>query len=370
MGLITKQPGSMWAKGKVEPFLEASAVNNPAKVREAVGLLFPALPEDLRGDYGAIAHHLMKPGSVAYDDAIEAAAGQAQTALAAERGKPNTSVSHLLTRLMRGFGFADIRGVYFVGDAGAAFERVVRNKTLFVDGISWGHGEFTHTIQWLYLCHAKATNALVTNKSIAELYAESVKFTSPFTFLAEQGGGPVEREATVWDFCVDCFLPGKVSYPPNLVENRFSITGRAPAWVQAQLLGGTLQHTVIGHLLQERYERLQFGGKPMSESLPDHPDELAAFYKDRAMGKMRTKPRVYVPGTKVLIPDPTVGKFNTASGQLGQKPAVQASGTGRLLTSDDLGVIEGKAKGYAVHGKAPADPLDKAWLEVTFPEPS
>ena len=54
--------------------------------------------------------------------------------------------------MMRKFEFSDVPGVYVVGETPATHSRVVRNKILFVDGISWIHGEFYPTRSSGFTC--------------------------------------------------------------------------------------------------------------------------------------------------------------------------------------------------------------------------
>ncbi len=367
MPLITAGKG--WSKAKIEAFDEVKNLNDEGKVKEALELLFPELKEPYLTDFTKVAFFLMNPGNLCCNDKIQTEAKSCQQALNTERGNSKVSISRLLRRMMRKFEFSDVPGVYMVGDAGDAFARVVRNKILFVDGISWVHGEFTHTIQWLYVCYAKEGGEIVTTEKVADLYSKSVDYLSPYTFKAEQGGKAIERNATVWDFCVDCFLPLGVSFEPNLVENRFSRSGRSPAWVQKELLSGSLQDTVFGKILGNRYKRLTINGQSMEEYLPTHKDELNQFYINRAKAKMATKPRVFVPGTKTLVPDPTGGNMNSTTGKLSNRDSILSTPTGKLFKEGELATMELNAQKFA-QGKYTGndEDLDGLWLKVKIPK--
>src|SRR5208282_511473 len=110
MPLITAGKG--WSKAKIEAFDEVKNLNDEGKVKEALELLFPDLKEPYLTDFTKVAFFLMNPGNLCYNDKIQTEAKSCQQALNAERGDNKVSISRLLRRMMRKFGFSDVPGVY------------------------------------------------------------------------------------------------------------------------------------------------------------------------------------------------------------------------------------------------------------------
>ncbi len=126
------------------------------------------------------------------------------------------SVSKVLKRCFVELGVTGLRTdlpcAVFSNAQSQAFIEVVKRGILFVDGVNAGHGEFTHTIQWLLIASAKSLPAqgalsnFSCQKDVGWLYTNSVSIVSDMPFLFEGGGTAKVDRKTMWDFVLDCFL--------------------------------------------------------------------------------------------------------------------------------------------------------------------
>jgi hypothetical protein len=354
------------------------------RIREALIHLFPAFAKEHERtyleDYARIVRYLMDRKRFCSIPLLEAACKTAGKELMTEytaAGRTKTpkdvSVSKLLRKVMSRLGFSDVAGVYFVGDAGDAFGRAVGNKMLFVDGISFVHGEFTHTIQWLYvhyhfasLKEAGASPEMLLTTPVADLYQRSITYRSDALQAAEAGGNPVSKTATVWDFCVDCFknVKGGVNNACDLVATRFSDGFRSPANLQEALLTGELRATVLGELLTARYARLRFQGQSLRDRAAEKSSVLQDFYTARAAEQMQRpnpKAKVIFPGAPgAIVPDPLPpGPATPASpAQLDR----MAQSVGNLFTPQEVAALNQQLQKAGQKGP-PAAPLKDNDLE-------
>lgn len=335
--------------------------------QKALQSLFPKLEGTLLQDYARISAFLMRPGTILLelDDFVQPAVDKIAAA------HTNVSVSKVLRELLTPCGFAPMGGVYFVGDAGSCFDRVVEGKMLFVDGLSFVHGEFSHSIQWLILLYATNAGKLVITTNLSDLYQNSVRWKSEAKLEAEQGGQSKPKNPTVWDFCVDCFVPRNGQHC-NLLTSLFSDSARAPAWVQKQLTEGDARWSVLGQLLTARDGRRQIlpalrGATTLGELRTifekgdAKPDDLAEYYRQRALANMVPKPRVVFPNAPgALVPDPLHAHWGGV-----KKHVIEAAKQGSIVFDEkeieDLYSKANKAKGLKGKSK---DPFEKAWLDL------
>lgn len=123
------------------------------------------------------------------------------------------SVSKLLKTCFRKLGVTklnlDAPSAVFSDAASQFFMPVVRKGCLFVDGVTTGHGEFTHSIQWLILTCARSLNLAPMVNDIGDLYRQAVDIESALGLAFEKAGTPEVGPKTAWDFVLDCFLPTK-----------------------------------------------------------------------------------------------------------------------------------------------------------------
>jgi hypothetical protein len=361
-------------KADVHEFDEQVVAGRDAKARvdacrRALRILFtkPALPAALLEDYAAIAAFLMGP-DIAYElFDLDTIVNPAATAVAAAGGA-NTSVSKVLRQLLVPAGFANIGGVYFVGDAGAAFARVVTGKMLFVDGLSFVHGEFSHSIQWLLIHHAHSKGTLELTTPVADLYRHSVEYVSVYELAAEKGGGVIPKQIAVWDFCVDCFVPRSGEQQCNLLKSVFSDTARSPAWIQRQLTRGAARETTLGRLLAERDARRMVGPRTLTDVRADAlapgtnvgPDDLAPIYRDRARATMAHRPRVAFPNEPgALVPDPLFAHRGEPKHQ-----AIKAAAAEGVFNEQEVKALYDRGQKAKQHLKKATDPLEREWLQL------
>lgn len=124
---------------------------------------------------------------------------------------PRVSVSKVLKRCVQLLGIRNIHTdmpcAVFSDAQSGAFLDMVKQGFMFVDGVTAGHGEFTHTIQWLMIAAAKNRNLIQVVADVGTLYREAVTFTTVGDMIFEAGGTRKQLPKSMWDVVVDCFLP-------------------------------------------------------------------------------------------------------------------------------------------------------------------
>lgn len=138
---------------------------------------------------------------------------------------PRVSVSKILKRCV---SLLQIRNIHtdmpcavFSDAQSGAFLDMVKQGFMFVDGVTAGHGEFTHTIQWLMIAAAKNRGLIQVVADVGTLYREAVTYATAGDMIYEAGGVRKQMPKMMWDVVVDCFLPTVDEKPLQLsVKNK------------------------------------------------------------------------------------------------------------------------------------------------------
>jgi hypothetical protein len=169
------------------------------------------------------------------------------------------SVSKVLKHCFKELGVTglktDLPCAVFPNAQSQSFFDVARTGVLFVDGVNAGHGEFTHTIQWLILASARCLSGLkcldsfMCKNDIGTLYMEATKESGKsVSNLFFEGAGQLKFEPKyVWDFVLDCFLlTDKQRTENNMLDGKctkelgvslFADNMRSPRFLQYALFG-------------------------------------------------------------------------------------------------------------------------------------
>jgi hypothetical protein len=213
--------------------------------------------------------------------------------------KPKVSVSKLLRGCFRDFNVTglllDMPAAIFSDAASQSFVPLVKKGCLFVDGVTAGHGEFTHTIQWLLIAAAKSANQIQLTNDVGELYSKAVGIETAVNLLFEKPGVAIPFDKkTMWDLVVDCFLttatqeeqgetniipspkPKKMIDHYEFSASLFVRNFRAPRMLQYALFGG----------LPKSEARFSHAAKFLfAVDLPKHAPLLCALLQNRHRNK-------------------------------------------------------------------------------------
>jgi len=175
--------------------------------------------------------------------------------------KPRGSVSKLLRACFREYAVTglmlDMPSAIFSDANSKGFVPFVKKGCLFVDGVTAGHGEFTHTIQWLLIAAAKNASLITLTNDVGDLYAKAVGIDTDVSMLFEKPGPNIPFGAkTMWDLVVDCFLTidtqekqgatniAPANKPKTMIDHYefttslFARNFRSPRMLQYALFGG------------------------------------------------------------------------------------------------------------------------------------
>jgi hypothetical protein len=118
---------------------------------------------------------------------------------------PNRFSQAIINYASKRFGFAAQGNVVFIGPLGGPeFLGYVRDGVLWKDTFAPGHGEFSHSLQWL-----AAGVALNLDARIVELYKKAGNIFSNRKMYSRDGntGVLVHAVQPLWAWMVDCFPP-------------------------------------------------------------------------------------------------------------------------------------------------------------------
>jgi hypothetical protein len=117
--------------------------------------------------------------------------------VAVELGCPNRLTRSILGHAQK-FGFSVAEHVVFMGKVeGKKFLQTIRDGVLWKDSFSRGHGEFSHSYQWL-----AAGQALNWGMDTARLYKGAARWSKvPLSFMGDDG--PEKKKVPLWLWLVD-----------------------------------------------------------------------------------------------------------------------------------------------------------------------
>lgn len=166
-----------------------------------------------------------------------------------------TSVFHKLFGEYGSPEFPKCHNVVLVGSSGDVFGGIISNGMLFKDGTGPGHGEHSHTIQWLVMAKARSQKLLETKQNMYTLYCASAgpgTLGSKKLLWFDDKGQYVEMGGTTyWNFLVDCFsIPSQGNYKESGSDNILSSSYRSPGFLSKRLREGQ------GYLSKYLHKRL------------------------------------------------------------------------------------------------------------------
>ncbi len=114
--------------------------------------------------------------------------------------RPNRFTRSIINLANKKFGFLMQDNVVFAGPLdGRSFGERVRGKILWKDSFALGHGEFSHSYQWL-----AAGFALGWNEATADVYANTAGRMSVSPIFVKDNDGIAYRRSPMWEWLVDC----------------------------------------------------------------------------------------------------------------------------------------------------------------------
>lgn len=138
--------------------------------------------------------------------------------------RPNRYSRSIINLANNRFGFMTQDNVVFAGPlGGAAFGQRVRNKVLWKDSFALGHGEFSHSYQWL-----TAGLALNWGSETAQHYANVAGRMSRIPLFTKDNDGMSYRRSPLWEYLVDC------TKRQNWFDNEGRLKAAVNAWSQKQ----------------------------------------------------------------------------------------------------------------------------------------
>ena len=138
--------------------------------------------------------------------------------------RPNRYSRSIINLANSRFGFTTQDNVVFAGPlGGAAFGERVRNKVLWKDSFALGHGEFSHSYQWL-------TAGLVLNWGVetGQHYANVAGRMSRIPLFTKDSDGMTYRRSPLWEYLVDC------TKRQGWFDNEGRLTAAVNAWSKKQ----------------------------------------------------------------------------------------------------------------------------------------
>lgn len=154
--------------------------------------------------------------------------------------RPNRFTRSIVNLANKKFGFMVQDNVVFAGPLGGqAFGAHVRGKVLWKDSFALGHGEFSHSYQWL-----TAGFALGWNEATAAIYASTAGRMSRIPLFCKDNSGIAYRRSPLWEWLVDCTLhqnwfdgaPGHAKAVQAWVERRPPTEPVLSAQAQGELI--------------------------------------------------------------------------------------------------------------------------------------
>lgn len=138
--------------------------------------------------------------------------------------RPNRYSRSIINLANRELGFATQDNVVFAGPlGGAAFGRRVRDKVLWKDSFALGHGEFSHSYQWL-----TAGLAFNWGSATGQHYANVAGKMSRIPLFTKDNDGIAYRRSPLWEFLVDC------TRWQSWFDTPLGLTNAVNAWAQKQ----------------------------------------------------------------------------------------------------------------------------------------
>jgi hypothetical protein len=114
--------------------------------------------------------------------------------------RTNRYTRSIINLANREMGFATQDNVVFAGPlGGAAFGKRVRAKVLWKDSFALGHGEFSHSYQWLV-----AGLAFNWGPATGQHYANVAGRMSKVPLFTKDNEGIAYRRSPLWEYLVDC----------------------------------------------------------------------------------------------------------------------------------------------------------------------
>jgi|GEM_PF-3823336 hypothetical protein len=138
--------------------------------------------------------------------------------------RPNRYSRSIINLANGAFGFMTQDNVVFAGPlGGAAFGQRVRSKVLWKDSFALGHGEFSHSYQWL-------TAGLVLNWGVetGQHYANVAGRMSRIPLFTKDSDGMTYRRSPLWEYLVDC------TKRQGWFDNEGRLKAAVNAWSQKQ----------------------------------------------------------------------------------------------------------------------------------------
>ncbi|MGC1547491.1 MAG: hypothetical protein WA777_03100 [Rhodanobacter sp.] len=138
--------------------------------------------------------------------------------------RPNRYSRSIINLANTQFGFLTQDNVVFAGPlSGSAFGKRVRNKVLWKDSFALGHGEFSHSYQWL-----TAGLAFNWGPQTGQHYANVAGRMSRVPVFAKDNDGMSYRRSPLWEYLVDCTRWQK------WFDNEGGLIGAVNNWAQKQ----------------------------------------------------------------------------------------------------------------------------------------
>lgn len=154
-----------------------------------------------------------------------------------------------------GATFPRVQNVVLVGSSASVFGTIVSHGIHFKDATGPGHGEYSHTVQWLVIARAVSDKQLTLEKTVAEIYRESAGGLQALGKGKLIGQNAEPQVYAYWNLLVDCFRADDLNLEESALENLVSSTYRSPGYLTLSLRGGPLKQTFLAQHLGARYAR-------------------------------------------------------------------------------------------------------------------
>jgi len=168
-------------------------------------------------------------------------------------GTHNRFSRAILSYAQKTYGFSAQNNVVFTGNVGTeAFKSYVLSGVLWKDSLSSGHGEYTHSLQWL----AAAEQLPSVTGKVKAMYAETMKQKS--TAKINKAAATTFKDTVyLWEWLVDCFPQSRDTSiaAAKSQEGIFSDLARSPFGATQQIIMRNGGELFIADLLYGRYLR-------------------------------------------------------------------------------------------------------------------
>ncbi|HRD48417.1 MAG: hypothetical protein JNK95_06570 [Candidatus Competibacter sp.] len=168
-----------------------------------------------------------------------------------EPGAHNRFSRALLNYAKDKHGFSAQANIVLVANVPTSdFAKYVEGAALWKDSLSSGHGEFSHTLQWL----AAGVYKESLGAKLKELYVNSIRITSGKKKANKAADGTYSDMVYLWEWLVDCFPQDRDTAKDKSVEGIFSNSLRSPSATTKYIMTAPQGKCFMSDLLRNRYK--------------------------------------------------------------------------------------------------------------------